>query len=577
MKKSLLVFLAVMLTATAFAQAPATAKEALRQLPNVRVPLGMTQEKAERFKSQLTVKTPSASLRKAAKKAVSEQALPTEMITEQPEGTLYKNMYRHATGYYMFWGYYLYYSDFDGYVADVVAADDGSVYIKNPFSGYTTDSWLKGTKAEGDTIEFNLPQKIYEYSYDDETKYEYYAYKMVVAQDGSTYVQDSISQTVKFVMRNDSIIKVGDELLGMTDSDGEWVGYGDDMIELSKIDATSIAPASTEGMRQCVLKYKDVGYSSETGEDPILTDNDCPYLVNVVVDGSDVYIGGLDATAPDLWAKGTLNGNTVTFKRDTYMGVDEYYGVHVFLMPAKAEWEYYSTSEIYYSNTEITDEMTFDYDADSFTFTGNGDIVVNAGNSRIYYISYLGEPVITAWTETAGKPNMAEDEEFYDYYDDYGYSLFAFDLNFYTTDGIYMNPEKLSYKIYLDDEEFTFYTDEYTGLTEDMTEIPAQFTDNSDILYSNALHYIYLYSTGFSKIGVQVIYTGGGETNESEIAWYYLESDGIEDAATVSNGEVKSVIYTDLSGRRVTSPGRGIYIKSMKYADGSVKSVKVMK
>lgn len=577
MKKIYLFLFAAMFAATTLAQAPALTAEAAKQLPNVRVPLGMTPQKAERLKSSLTVKDILAKPRKAAKKADAEQTLPTELITEQPEGTLYKNLYRHAKGYYMFWGYYLYYSDFDGYLADVVTADDGNVYLKNPFCGYTTDSWLKGTKAEGDTIEFNLPQKIYEYEYDEETKYEYYAYKMVMSEDGSTYVKDSTSQTVKFIVRNDSIIKVGNELLGMTDSDGEWVGYGDNFIKISKVDAASIAPASTDGARQCVLKYKDIAYSSETGEDPVLTDNNSPYLVNVVVDGSDVYIGGLDASAPDLWAKGTLDGNTVTFKKDTYMGVDEYNGVHVFLMPSKARWEYYSTSEIYYSDADTISEMTFDYDADNFTLTGNGDIAVNAGNSRIYYISYLGEPTITAWTETAGTPNKAEDLEFYDYFTDYGYSLFAFNLNFYTTDGMYMNPEKLSYKLYMDDDEYTFYPDEHTGLTEEMTEIPAQFTDSTDILYSNALHYNYLYSTGFKKIGVKVIYAGGGETHESEIAWYYIEDSGIKGTDAANNGGVKSVSYIDLSGRRVVNPGSGIFIKSVKYADGSVKNVKVVK
>ena len=48
-------------------------------------------------------------------------------------------------------------------------------------------------------------------------------------------------------------------------------------------------------------------------------------------------------------------------------------------------------------------------------------------------------------------------------------------------------------------------------------------------------------------------------------------------AATLSQkGEIESVEYFDASGRRVSSPSNGLYIKSVKYSDGSVRTSKVV-
>lgn len=47
-------------------------------------------------------------------------------------------------------------------------------------------------------------------------------------------------------------------------------------------------------------------------------------------------------------------------------------------------------------------------------------------------------------------------------------------------------------------------------------------------------------------------------------------------AAETDKGGVKSIEYFDASGRRVTTPSGGLYIKSVRYADGTVKTSKVV-
>ena len=46
---------------------------------------------------------------------------------------------------------------------------------------------------------------------------------------------------------------------------------------------------------------------------------------------------------------------------------------------------------------------------------------------------------------------------------------------------------------------------------------------------------------------------------------------------TADNGNVTSVSFSDLSGRRVSNLASGVYLKTMKMADGTQKTVKVVK
>ena len=93
----------------------------------------------------------------------------------------------------------------DGTARDMVIADDGTFYIQNPMTFFPTNSWLKGHKTVGDTIAVELPQLIFINDLD----VKYYATRMnfEVVDGNNQYVKDEKSQTVKFIWRNDSLIK----------------------------------------------------------------------------------------------------------------------------------------------------------------------------------------------------------------------------------------------------------------------------------------------------------------------------------------------------------------------------------
>lgn len=565
MRKIYLTMVAAMLSVATFAQTPARVEAQSAPL-GLRTSKGMKAFDMKKATKKMPFVQHSGKSAAGALKVAKADELPTELISEQPEGTLLKNLNRYGYGYMVYWGY-VWLTEMDGYICDVVNADDDkTVYIKDPFSTIATDTWLKCTKGEGDTLVAELPQLIYSEDYEGEV-YNYYAYKMTYDSELDWYVADSISQSFKFVMRNDSIIKVDEDMLGLADETGEWVGYGDEQAIISKVTATAYAPSASAEKKQCVMKYKELG--TEALEDGT------PVLVNVAVEGSDIYIGGLDQDDASLWAKGTLNGNKAVFTKGTYLGVDTVNLAHMYLMPATSSMYYDEDYESYEWSTDFADQIEFDYDATTGTLSSTGHMIANQGSSSLFERAYYAEPNITPWTETAGTPQLPVFSTYNAYDADYGYGNIAFYIDACATDGNFMNPEKVYYNMYFDDELFTFYPDEYAYVTEEMTNVPLNFADNYDIYLTGTLHNVYFYSTGFSKIGVQVTYTGGGETHQSDIAWF--DAAGISQTMISGNDAVKGVSYFDLSGRKVSTPANGVFIKSMKLADGSVKNVKVIK
>ena len=96
-------------------------------------------------------------------------------------------------------------------------------------------------------------------------------------------------------------------------------------------------------------------------------------------------------------------------------------------------------------------------------------------------------------------------------------------------DGNGIVSSKLSFQLFNDVEQeiapVTFSAADYSSLTEDMTIIPYGFTDKTEIFPT----YVYLKQADYNnwnRIGIQSIYTGGGEENKSEIFWYTIKGGG---------------------------------------------------
>ncbi len=221
--------------------------------------------------------------------------------------------------------------------------------------------------------------------------------------------------------------------------------------------------------------------------------------VKVAVDGNDVYIQGFSSYLPEAWVKGTKDGNTVTFPKMQYMG--EYAGY---------------TSFFFYGGDAV-----FTYDSETSTYSATGQIFGVLGEQ--YYDGRYFNPVLTKVVEVAGTPATPSINSLKN--GNYGW-YFTFNIPLQDTNGNNMVASKVTYKIYTDVNHevslLTFTPTTHTKLPQDMSEFPYGFTDNYDFT-ATSIYLNDLFSTTWHQIGIQSIYTGGGETHESEIGWYKIK------------------------------------------------------
>ena len=221
-------------------------------------------------------------------------------------------------------------------------------------------------------------------------------------------------------------------------------------------------------------------------------------------DGKDVYLQGLCSYLPKAWIKGSLDGTTITFPGRQYFGFYQdtpYSGYDMFLQDEDVVFTYDAEAS---KITAVTKEITL------YTSTLlKGDIYKDA--------------VITKVVEKAVAPATPNISQIYDASSG---PVVMFTVPTLDVDGNGLVSSKLSYQFFCDIEKdtapVTFCTDDYSNLTESMTVFPYGFSDQLDFFPT----YIYLKQADYSKwnkIGIQSIYTGGGEENKSEIFWYTIK------------------------------------------------------
>ncbi|CDA46105.1 putative uncharacterized protein [Prevotella sp. CAG:5226] len=495
------------------------------------------------------------------------------IIDAQPEGKLHANFYFSGESFVDMMGYEAQ-LPFDGIWGKIVEAPDNkTIYINNPIGAYYSDAWIKGERTTGDTIEVKLPQQFVHEEYDGMSN-DAWLYKLVpvkVEQDGETYTTfkpDSTSQTVKYVWRNDSIVLVNttqdSKLLGMCTEAGEWYGYGDYIQQYTVFDQQPVAPKDETKATQMSITYYDSG--QRYGR-----------VKKAVREGNDIYIAGLNKNIPSGWAKGTISGNKATFSGHQYMGLDTVTASYAFFEPVSHNMVWDSEIGDSIESLTLADAITFDYDADKGTLSTDSTFVTNQGYKMFNQVFTYDGATIEPWTEKAATP-LAVDASTMSYMpfsEEYGYGLLAFAPSEFDADGYILDANKLYYSIYLDDDVLTIDPDEYKLFPYETTEIPFTYSDMLDFVNYAGLWQVYTFVTGIDRIGVQMIYKGGGEVRKSAIT-YISATD--EDPSAVSNvaqtGKVAGVTYTDLSGRRVSRPGKGLFIQTTRLADGTITTSK---
>ena len=187
------------------------------------------------------------------------------------------------------------------------------------------------------------------------------------------------------------------------------------------------------------------------------------------------------------------------------------------------------------------------YYLDTLTGVGTENTLTFDGNWMVYSptkgsIYELYEPATITLTtgefeypvipDVAATPADPEILEVGNYDSEEGYGYVAFTIPTTDIDGNDLKESELYYQLYSDIngdiQPITFTTDLYIKISEDMSIIPYTFTDNYDFADKGSYKIVFLnynFNTMYDRIGVKSIYTGGGETNESEIVWAEVEKE----------------------------------------------------
>jgi len=240
--------------------------------------------------------------------------------------------------------------------------------------------------------------------------------------------------------------------------------------------------------KQYVMTYSDLDGDSLSKE------------VVVAVDGNDVYLQGMSHYFPEAWVKGTQNGNQVTFPANQYLGKRGTYGVSYF-----------------FSNGETI----FAYDAVKDTYST--EEIVYGLLGEVEYDGYYSNPLFQQVEEKAATPATPEIKNVTT--DVYGWYI-SFVISPMDTEENVMMPTKLSYQVFTDVEHqvspLVFTPETHIKLVEEMSVVPYRFKDGFDF-YDTKVYLNTLYSEDWNKIGIQSIYSGGGEEHKSEICWFTLK------------------------------------------------------
>ena len=377
------------------------------------------------------------------------------------------------------------YVDASSYMKTVNVAIDGSdIYIQG-LGYWFKEGWIKGS-IDATTATFSNSQIIGE----DEYGPEY----IVGSNDGVT-LSDNI--VFNYDAANGVLAAVTTLILENAEADEVAPYCYWNQPSFSKTEpqgpAVVVVPEGVEAV--------DYVMSYTTGSTP----------VKVAVDGNDVYFQGMSNYIPDAWVKGTKDGNNVTFEANQYVG------------------EYAGYESFFFYNSPAT----FVYDADADTYSATGHIFGVLGGQ--YYDGNYTNPVLNRVVEKAATPANPVITDLKN--GNYGYYI-VFNVPLQDTEGNPLVASKLSYEIFTDVNQevspLTFTPATHSKLTENMTIIPYGFTEGYDF-YDTQIYFNDLYSDSWNKIGIKSIYTGGGETHETEIQWYTIKPYGEPEATTAAN------------------------------------------
>lgn len=448
-----------------------------------------------------------------------------------------------------------------------LAFDGNTVYWKDPtLGGY--DAYIKGEKA-GDKITFEFPQQV------TSSLYLNRMYNTSTVETSVSYaVAEQAQNKVEFTVLADGTILMedfdpedtglepnGEIIIGVSTSTGAWKSLGCFGVKLTPFtDHLVEAPANLE-LKQLVMSYNGGACELKGGWD-----------------GNDLYIQGLCEALPAVWLKGTLSDGKVRFPSGQWVGIDPTLGWLLFMYGNHQELEWSDSAGEYIANL-FDDDFVLAYDSEGFVLTAENNLQFCPGSD------YKGLPayapvkgiVIREKKEitdfTPAKPVITA-VGLYGYDPSWGYDYIDVTLSDVTVDGQMLDQNNLYYRVLLDGEPYILDPDDFEGLTGPTEWIPFNFTcyDLEDI--GGTGRSVSIYAEPAAVYAVQEKYVDGDKEYLSDIVGW--DVDGIA-ALLGDRAAIADEFYTDLSGRRVAEPRKGLYIKTVVFENGRRVNRKVVK
>lgn len=519
-----------------------------------------------------------ATLLLAALCSTATLAQQQDSLITQPAAGETINLYRTTTGYESVY-YYAVDHQSTGDWQRMVFGEDGAVYLENPINSIYTQTWIKGYRTEGDTIAFQLPQAIFseEDVFSGDTRYGYLERVRPGERNGKQTLvpnEDPADQVLKYVWHGDSLKMVlpDGELIGMCLASGSWTSYAEATYKGVRMDNNTMVPPASATVNDGLMLYMDMEGQSQL------------YPVRYALDGSDVYLGDLSANVKGYWIKGTMDGTTVTFPATSFVGIDTLTACYVYASSAVVGKGKDEMGTEFDKACFSGEPLVFTYDADNNSLSTKGILMVHKSmdddRSTNIFDAYR-YALISRWDKKPAAP-MPPKLTAYQPYDPNpwgGPGGLQYSLSYYSADFNYLDPSCLYYNLYIDGEVVTFSPDDYANLKEEMTDVPYAFTDGYEFYkYDENDRTIYFYKEVKEKIGMEAFYIDGDVRLGSGVAEYYPNGvpDGI-DISEASMKQIERVEYRDLSGRVVSRPAKGIFVRTITYSDGSRATRKVVK
>ena len=534
-------------------------------------------------------------------KVISKTPSADDIITEQPAGTLKRYL---RTGRYMMGsGGQVFEYDQSGRVAKVVFGDNGKdVWFLMPLSTLTYPAWVRGTLSDdGTTISIPAGQQVVydvtkpdpasgypggvEYAFRlhllemQDNGYGGYTYGIAEGDPDIVWTVDAATGELRLTCTDVDAYNIMGIIYDTPDdpaSDGQWNGYADYAtvyVPFSEEPVSVPAGLTTEpfGMN---YEYND-GYNQVQ----ILA-----RMVDVAFDGDDVYMTHFSKAYPETWIKGKIDGDKIRFPRQLMLisNIDDPVYFNAFDMTMiEQPWGTQIQKTLSY------EDVVFKFDAEKRTFSTDMNCNVNPSAIRFSGQEMFERPSFSPYYDVAATPADPGIIRMNGFNATKGYWFYA-DIRVppKDVDGNFIDPAKLSFCFYTsEDEVYHFVRDNYVRTTategwdydpaweDGLSEIPYTWTDAVSDFSNERVNFYYGH---VDRLGLQSIYRGGGEERRSNIFFWGegIFNVGISDAAEQSQA-VSTSLY-DLMGRRIESPARGITLMSVRRADGSVVTRKVI-